>query len=79
MFLLGLHRVKSLPPKQEMRIQFLGGEDSLEKEMQPTPVFLPGKFHGQRNLYIPWGHKELDMTEQLNTKVLAHVCFPTLQ
>ena len=26
---------------------------------QPTPVFLPGKFHGQRNLvgYSPWGRK----------------------
>ena len=33
----------------------------------PTPVFLPGKFHGQRNLvgYSPWGHKDLDMTELL--------------
>jgi len=26
---------------------------------QPTPVFLPGKFHGQRSLagYCPWGQK----------------------
>ena len=33
----------------------------------PTPVFLPGEFHGQRSLagYSSWGHKELDMTEQL--------------
>ena len=32
---------------------------------QPTPVFLPGEFHGQRNLagYSPWGHKESDTTE----------------
>ena len=31
----------------------------------PTPVFLPGEFHGQRSLvsYSPWGHKESDMTE----------------
>ena len=31
---------------------------------QPTPVILPGKFHGQRGLvvYSPWGCKELDMT-----------------
>ena len=31
---------------------------------QPSPVFLPGKSHGQRNLvgYSPWGHKESDMT-----------------
>ena len=33
----------------------------------PTPVFLPRKFHGQKSLagYSSWGHKELDMTEQL--------------
>ena len=31
----------------------------------PTPIFLPGKFHGQKSLvgYGPWGHKELDLTE----------------
>ena len=35
------------------------------REWQPTPVFLPGEFHGQRNLagYSLWGHKESDMTE----------------
>ena len=34
---------------------------------QPTLVFLPGEFHGQRSLagFSPWGHKELDMTEWL--------------
>ena len=39
------------------------------KFTQPTPVFLPGEFHEQRNLvrYSPWGHKELDMTERLST------------
>ena len=32
------------------------------------PVFLPGKLHGQRSLvgYSLWGHKKLDMTEQLH-------------
>ena len=36
-------------------------------KQQPTPVFLPGDFHGQRRLvdYSPWDHKELDMTERL--------------
>ena len=36
---------------------------------QPTPVFLPGKSHGQRSLmgYSPWGRMESDMTEQLST------------
>ena len=35
---------------------------------QLTPVFLPGKFHGQRSLVgcSLWGREELDMTEQLN-------------
>ena len=35
------------------------------KKWKPTPVFLPRKFQGQRNLadYSPWGCKELDMTE----------------
>ena len=34
-------------------------------EWQPTPIFLPGEFHGQRNLvgYSSWGLKELAMTE----------------
>ena len=29
--------------------------------------FLPGEFHGQRSLagYSPWGHRELDTTEQI--------------
>ncbi|KAB0377440.1 hypothetical protein FD755_011884 [Muntiacus reevesi] len=41
---------------------------------QPTPVFLPGEFHGQRSLvgYSPWGCKELDMSEQL-TLSLSHI------
>ena len=32
---------------------------------QPTPVFLPGKSHGQRSLegHSPLGHKELDIAE----------------
>ena len=37
------------------------------REWLLTPVFLPGKFYGQRNLmgYSPWGHKESDTTERL--------------
>ena len=32
---------------------------------QPTPVFLPGKSHGQRSLagYRPWGHRQSDRTQ----------------
>ena len=38
-----------------------------KRKWQPTPVFLPGKSHGQRSLvdYSPRGLKELDMTERL--------------
>ena len=57
--------VKSLPAAQETWVQFLGQEDPLEKEMAPTPGFLPGESHGQRRLvgYSPWSCKEEDMTE----------------
>ena len=50
---------------QEMKVPSLGQEDPLERKWHPTPVFLPGKSHGQRSLagYSPWGGKELDMTE----------------
>ena len=45
------------------------------KEWQPTPVFLPGKSHGQRSLvrYSPWGRKELDTTEQLTLSLFLNV------
>ena len=39
-------KVKRLPTPQETGVQSLGQEDLLEKEMQPTPVFLPGESHG---------------------------------
>ena len=58
--------VKNPPAVQEMQVQSLGREDPLEKGMI-TPVFLPGKYHGQRGLagYSPWGCKESDITEGL--------------
>ena len=45
------------------------------RKWQPTPVFLPGEFHGQRGLagYSPWDHKKSDMTEWL-----PHFHFMTL-
>ena len=43
---------------------------SWSRKWQPTPVFLPEKFHGKRSLeeYNPWGSNELTMTEH------AHKC-----
>ena len=33
-----------------MQVQSLGWEDILDEGMEITPVFLPGKFHGQSSL-----------------------------
>ena len=57
---------------QDTWLRTLGGDDPLEEEMQPTPVLLPGKSHGQRSLagYNPWDHKESDMTEYTQSKLL---------
>ena len=44
------------------------GKIPWRRAWQPTPVFLPGKAHGQRSLagYSPWVCKALDVTEQLS-------------
>ena len=41
------------------------GKITWSRKWQPTPVLLPGKFHGQRSLvgYSLWGCKESDITE----------------
>ena len=38
------------------------------RKWEPTPVFLPGKSHGQRSLvdYSPWGRKESNTSEWLH-------------
>ena len=45
---------------------------------QPTPGFLPGEFHGQRNLvgYNPWDRKESGMTELLTFTSIIIVGLP---
>ena len=42
---------------------------------QPTPVFLPGKSHGQRSLagYSPWGHR---VGRNWRDWACMHNCFP---
>ena len=69
--------VKNLPEMQETRVQSLGWEDTLEKGMPTTPVFLPGEFHGQRSLagFSPRGCKESDMNEQLTQTVSGRLTF----
>ena len=51
----------------------LGRSPGERRDWQPTPVFLPGEFQGQRSLagHSPWCHKELDMTEQLTLSLFS--------
>ena len=53
--------VKNLPTMQKPRFNPWVRKITYRKEWQPTPVFLPGEFHGQRSLVgcSPWGYKEL--------------------
>ena len=44
------------------------GKMPWSKKWKPTPLLMPGKFHGQRSLagYNPRGRRESHMTEQLS-------------
>ena len=55
------------------------GKIPRRRKWQPTPEFLLGKFHGQRNLegHSPWGCKESDMTKQLTLK--RNICKLTIK
>ena len=51
------------------------GKIPWRRKWQPTPVFLPGEFHGQWSLVgcRPWGHKEWDTTERLHFHLHPHM------
>ena len=80
---LVVQTVKNPPALQETWV----GKIPWRREWLLTPVFWPGKFHGQRSLavYSPWGHKELDTTELLSLSFLKGLLdlsvpqFPYLQ
>ena len=46
------------------------------RKWQPTSLFLPGKFHGQRSLvgYRPGTWKELNTTGHAHTHTHTHIC-----
>ena len=59
--------VKNLPAMEETQETWVPSKSERspgEGNGNPTPVFLPGKFHGQRSLEGYKGCKESDMTEQ---------------
>ena len=45
------------------------------RKWKHTPVFLPGKFHGQKSLegYSPWCHKKLDLTDHTLTLMTSYI------
>jgi len=51
--------VKNLPAMQKTRFDPWVRKIPWRRKWEPTPVFLPGKSHGQKILagYSPWGHK----------------------
>ena len=55
---------KELPVKQETRVQSMGLEDPLKKEMATHSSILACEIPWMRSLagYSPWGHKVLDTT-----------------
>ena len=53
--------VKNPPAIQVTRVQTLGQEDPLEKDMATHSSILPRKTHGQRSMvdYSPWGRQRV--------------------
>ena len=59
--------VKNLPAMWETHVQFLGGKDSLEKEMATHSSILAWRVPWTEQLggYSPWNNKEFDTAEQV--------------
>ena len=65
------------PVRQETWVQSLGWEAPWRREWQPIPVFLQGKFNGQRSLmgYSPWSCKRVRHdweTGQMNMRIFLY-------
>ena len=67
--------VTNLPAMQETQVQFLGWEYPLEKRMATQSSILVWKILWKEDpgSYSSWGHKDLDMTEQLKHR--PHLTF----
>ena len=65
---------KNLPTMQETWVRFLGQENPLEKDMATHSSILAWKNPMDRGAWQangPWGHKELDTTEQLTVSLCS--------
>ena len=69
--------VISIFPKLTFRFTVIPVKIFQRRKWQPTPVFLPGKSHGQRSLagYNPWGHQRVghNLVTQHTTKILTRL------
>ena len=70
--------IKNLPASLEGKrnsssIPGLGRLIPSRRKWQPTPVFMPGKFHGQRSLagYSPWGRGQTHTEHTCVTKYIG--------
>ena len=62
-------RIKHLPAMWETWVRSLDWEDPLENSIKTHSSSCLENSHGQRSLvgYSSWGHKEWEVTQQLNT------------
>ena len=59
--------------RQETQVPLLGPEDPLEKELVTQYSHLKNPLDkGSWQAYTPWGHRELDTTERLNSNKNTH-------
>ena len=59
---------------QDMQVQSLGQEDPLEEGMATHSSIIGWRIPWTEEPGSPWGHKELDTTEQLNNNDLFSSC-----
>ena len=59
---------------QDMQVQSLGQEDPLEEGMATHSSNIAWRLPWTEEPGSPWGHKELDTTEQLNNNNLFSSC-----
>ena len=73
-------RVKNLPANAGDAVRSLGQEDPLEKQTATSPVFLPGKSHGQRSLvgYESTGLQRVRQLSDYTTTTLEINAFTNL-
>ena len=78
-FPVGSDSKKNLSAVQEMWVQSLGWKDPLEKRMTTHSSILTWRIPWLEESgglqSMAWGHKELDMTEQLTPLLLLLSCF----